>query len=184
MADNNQIQGEGDYDAARRYRKEQEAFALFESGFEKGFVTSRAENFIAPMLAHGHRSQALLLMLAEEMDRELFEAILKSLDHGQHTVPARALVERASAGVQTEQRVLEFSSPTSIYVWLGDYEAAADSDDTVTTTIIAWDRYPPTWRNSPGMKRKLEKMGVVAYWRAKGFPPQCHPAGAKDFNCD
>lgn len=27
MADNNQIQGEGDYDAARRYRKDQEAFA-------------------------------------------------------------------------------------------------------------------------------------------------------------
>ena len=27
MADNNQIQGEGNYDAARRYRKEQESFA-------------------------------------------------------------------------------------------------------------------------------------------------------------
>lgn len=27
MADNNQIQGEGDYKAARRFRKEQEAFA-------------------------------------------------------------------------------------------------------------------------------------------------------------
>lgn len=27
MADNNQIQGEGDYDAARRYRAEQEKFA-------------------------------------------------------------------------------------------------------------------------------------------------------------
>lgn len=27
MADNNQIQGEGDYEAARRYRKAQEEFA-------------------------------------------------------------------------------------------------------------------------------------------------------------
>jgi len=27
MADKNQIQGEGDYEAARRYRKEQEEFA-------------------------------------------------------------------------------------------------------------------------------------------------------------
>jgi hypothetical protein len=34
------------------------------------------------------------------------------------------------------------------------------------------------------MKRNLERMGVVAYWRAQGFPPQCHPAGAKDFSCD
>jgi hypothetical protein len=67
---------------------------------------------------------------------------------------------------------------------LGDFDAAAETDDTVTTAIVAWDRYPPRWRNSPGMKRKLERMGVVAYWRAKGFPPQCHPVGAKDFNCD
>jgi tetratricopeptide (TPR) repeat protein len=164
--------------------KEQEAFALFESGFEKGFVTSRFENFIAPMLAHGHRSEALLLLGAEDMDRELFEAILRSLDHGQPTVPARPLVERATARADAEQRVIEFSSPTSVYVWLGDYDAAADSDDIVTTAIVAWDRYPPTWRNSPGWKRKLEKMGVVAYWRAKGYPPQCHPVGAKDFKCD
>jgi hypothetical protein len=27
MADNDQVQGEGNYEAARRYRKEQEAFA-------------------------------------------------------------------------------------------------------------------------------------------------------------
>jgi hypothetical protein len=162
----------------------QEAIALFKTGFEKGFVTSRAENFIAPMLANGHRSEALLLLNAEEMERELFEAILRSLDHGQHTVPARALVERASANVDAEQRVIEFASPTSIYVWLGDYDAAADSDDTVTTTVVAWDRYPPTWRNSPGWKRKLEKMGVPAYWRAKGFPPQCQPVGKADFRCD
>jgi len=156
----------------------QEAIALFKTGFEKGFVTSRAENFIAPMLANGHRSEALLLLNAEEMERELFEAILRSLDHGQHTVPARALVERASANVDAEQRVIEFASPTSIYVWLGDYDAAADSDDTVTTTVVAWDRYPPTWRNSPGWKRKLEKMGVAAYW------PQCRAVGPKDFTCD
>jgi TolB-like protein len=164
--------------------KEAEAFALFESGFEKGFVTSRFENFIAPMLARGHRSEALLLLGAEDMDRELFQAILKSLDHGQPTVPARALVQRAASRADARQRVIEFASPSSVYVMLGDFDAAAETDDTVTTAIVAWDRYPPGWRNSPGMKRKLERMGVVAYWRAKGFPPQCHPVGAKDFNCD
>jgi len=164
--------------------KEQEAFALFESGFEKGFVTSRFENFIAPMLAHGHRSEALLLMGVEDMDRELFQAILRSLDHGQPTVPARELVERSIARADSEQRVIEFSAPSSIYVWLGDFDAAARTDDIVTSTIVAWDRYPPNWRNSPGMKLKLERMGAVAYWRAKGFPPQCHPVGAKDFTCD
>ena len=71
-----------------------------------------------------------------------------------------------------------------LYLWLGDYDSVGTSDDRVTTAIIAWDRHPASWRNSPGMKRKLEKMGVAAYWRAKGFPPQCHPVGAKDFTCD
>jgi hypothetical protein len=50
--------------------------------------------------------------------------------------------------------------------------------------MVAWDRHPASFRNSPGMKMKLEKLGAVAYWRAKGFPPQCHPVGATDFNCD
>ena len=118
------------------------------------------------------------------MDRELLRAILASLDHGRPTVPARELVERASANVDSEQRVIEFASPNSLYIWLGDYEAAANADDVVTTAILAWERYPPSWRNSPGWKRKLERMGVAGYWRAKGFPPQCHAVGAKDFNCD
>jgi TolB-like protein len=164
--------------------KVQEAIALFETGFEKGFVTSRFENFVAPMLANGHRSEALLLLGVEDMDRELFEALEQSLDQGKPTVPARALVERSTARADARQRVLEFASPSSVYVMLGDFDGAAQTDDTVTTAIVVWDRYPPAWRNSPGMKRKLERMGAVAYWRANGFPPQCHALGATDFRCD
>jgi hypothetical protein len=75
-------------------------------------------------------------------------------------------------------------TPTHLYIWFGDYDSAGKSDDLVTTTIAAWDRYPAGWRNSPGMKAKLEAQGVVAYWRKHGFPPQCHAAGANDFHCD
>ena len=63
-------------------------------------------------------------------------------------------------------------------------QVAGKADDRVTTTIIAWDRYPTGWRNSPGMKLKLKNQGVVDYWRKHGFPPQCHALGADDFNCD
>jgi hypothetical protein len=48
----------------------------------------------------------------------------------------------------------------------------------------AWDRYPAGWRNSPGMKSKLQAQGVVAYWRKHGVPPQCHAVGVDDFSCD
>jgi TolB-like protein len=164
--------------------KEDEAFALYESGFEHGFVFSRSENFIAPLLARGHRAEALLLIGTDTMAPELREALLSKLDHPQIPVAnVRALVERHANDPEFGSDSGNLSV-THAYMWLGDYDAAANSDDRVSTTIVAWDRYPASWRNSPGMKLKLEKQGVLAYWRAKGFPPQCHPVGATDFNCE
>jgi TolB-like protein len=164
--------------------REDEAFALFDSGIAKGFTTSRTENFIAPMVARGHRSEALLLMGAGTMAPELRDALVLKLDNPQAPLAdVHALVERHAHDPEVDQSKGTLTV-THLYLWLGDYDSAGSSDDTVTTTIVAWDRYPAAWRNSPGMKLKLQKMGVVAYWRAKGFPPQCHPAGANDFNCD
>jgi hypothetical protein len=54
----------------------------------------------------------------------------------------------------------------------------------VMAWMPAWDRYPAGWRNSPGMKSKLQAQGVVAYWRKHGVPPQCHAVGVDDFSCD
>ena len=163
--------------------KEDQAFALYESGFEKGFVGSRSESFIAPLLARGHRPEALLLMGVAKMAPELREAVLTKLDHPQTPIAnVRALVERHAADLSEPE--LGNLSLTHLYLWLGDYDSVATSDDSVTTTIVAWDRYPASFRNSPGMKLKLEKIGATAYWRAKGFPPQCHPLGANDFRCD
>ena len=153
---------------------------------EKGFVFSRTESFIAPMLARGRRSEALLLMGVETLAPDLREALLTKLDHPETAMAVadiRALVERHLADPELSQANGTMTG-THMYMWLGDYEAAGNFDDRVSTTISAWDRHPPTWRNSAGMKAKLAKQGAVAYWRAKGFPPQCHPVGAKDFTCD
>jgi tetratricopeptide (TPR) repeat protein len=166
--------------------KEAQAFALYDTGLEKGFVFSRTESFIAPMLARGRRSEGLLLMGVETLAPDLREALLTTLDHPESRLPSaevRALVERHRKDPELSGATGTLT-PTHLFMWLGDYDAAGESDDRVTTTIAAWDRYPAAWRNSPGMKAKLEKMGVVAYWRAKGFPPQCHALGAKDFKCD
>ena len=163
--------------------REDEAFALYDSGIEKGFVFSRTESFIAPLLARGHRSEALLLMGVQTMSPELREALLTKLDHPETLVAnARALVERHKDDPEVTDRAT--LTLTHLYLWLGDYDSVGTSDDHVTTTIVAWDRHPAAFRNSSGMKAKLANMGVAAYWRAKGFPPQCHPAGPTDFNCD
>ena len=63
-------------------------------------------------------------------------------------------------------------------------DLSAASDDIVTDQIIAWERDPPGWRNSPQMKAKLVGLGAVDYWRQHGFPPQCRAVGKDDFSCD
>jgi TolB-like protein len=164
--------------------REDEGIALYNSGLEKGFVFSRTESFIAPLFARGHRAEALLLMGVETMSPELREALLTKLDHPEATIPnVRALVERHKGDAEVSGPGATLTV-THLYLWLGDYDSVGTSDDRVTTTMVAWDRHPASFRNSPGMKMKLEKLGAVAYWRAKGFPPQCHQAGATDFNCD
>jgi TolB-like protein len=165
-------------------QKYDEAFALFDSGIDKGFTLSRTESFIAPMFARGRRSEALLLMKVQDMDPELRDALVMRLDNPQAPLAdAHALVER-----HLDDPVIRENStsigPTHLYLWLGDFDGAGQSDDHVSTAISAWDRYPPAWRNSPGMKKKLAMQGVFDYWRVNGFPPQCHPLGAQDFNCD
>jgi TolB-like protein len=163
---------------------EDQGIALFESGFDKGFVFSRGESFIAPMMARGHRNEALLLIQVGTLAPELREALLGKWAHPDTPVAdARALVQRH---VNDPEVVSPSSmlSVTHLYEWLGDYDSAGTSDDRVTSTIAAWDRYPAGWRNSPGMKLKLERIGAATYWRAHGFPPQCHARGAADFSCD
>ncbi len=162
--------------------REEEAIALFEAGVAKGFTYSRAENFIAPLMARGNRLAAMFMMGVQDMPPELRDAVVKSLDTNIPAANARALVARDAADPASP--MFAHITLTHLHLWLGDYDSVGASDDRIATTIVAWDRYPPSFRNSPGMKLKLEKMGVTAYWRVKGFPPQCHPVGAKDFNCD
>lgn len=46
-----------------------------------------------------------------------------------------------------------------------------------------WFPYPLEFRNSPHRKRLMREFGLPEYWRKHGFPPQCKPVGADDFEC-
>jgi adenylate cyclase len=39
-------------------------------------------------------------------------------------------------------------------------------------------------RNTPRFKILMRNAGMVDYWRQRGWPNLCHPAGSTDFNCD
>ena len=39
-------------------------------------------------------------------------------------------------------------------------------------------------RKTERFKKVVRDLGLVEYWGARGWPAQCHPAGANDFACD
>ena len=47
-----------------------------------------------------------------------------------------------------------------------------------------WSPEYPQWRKSPEFKEHVRKLNLEAYWREHGFPPQCRPLDANDFECN
>ena len=157
------------------------AVQLFDEGLASGFARGRAGSFI-PILAQrgdGQAAKALLETLgAKAVLREAAVAAFRA-PHGS-VVPAglkRYLSDPTdpfAAGI----------APLRRQMWLHDYRGQALDDEGEDLLLIAWEPFPPDFRNSPEFKRLLEHMGVPAYWRQHGFPPQCRPLGRADFRCD
>jgi TolB-like protein len=160
-----------------------EAIELFEQGVAQGFVTSRAENFVGPLVARGDLLAAQLLL-----DDIGYAPVARNILIGALKNPGRPSKEAAS----TIRNYLAKSDNPDLWVaglmhpllWLQEFDEVGETDDGYNSTIIIWEPFPPGFRNSPGFKLKLDRSGVLAYWRKHGFPPQCRAVGAKDFTCD
>lgn len=40
------------------------------------------------------------------------------------------------------------------------------------------------FRQSPDFKKAVSEFNMLPFWQTHGFPPQCHPIGDQDFECD
>ena len=160
------------------------ALDLFKRGVAAGFIISRAGSFVGPLAARGDVLAVQLLMddmgLAPEVRNLLIDALTRQ---GATSKDDVVVIERYFASTDDPNlRTLGLSHP---YLWLGEFDKAAAANKTDSAqSIISWELFPPTFRNSPGFKRVLEANGVLAYWRQHGFPPQCRPLGREDFSCD
>jgi TolB-like protein len=52
------------------------------------------------------------------------------------------------------------------------------------STTWFWHPSYAAVRKTDRFKRLAANLGLVEYWRARGWPAQCHPQGATDFACD
>jgi TolB-like protein len=157
-----------------------EAIKLFEQGVQGGFVLSRSDNFVGPLVQRGQLTTAALLMQANSIPPDVGAALLAALANPDAKIPQD--VENLEGQFNDIGDVAR-QTETHVYLWLRDFERVAATDDSATTTLVAWDRYPPGWYGSTWFKQRLQRMGVVAYWRTHGFPAQCKAQGADDFAC-
>jgi TolB-like protein len=79
-----------------------------------------------------------------------------------------------------------------VYLYVGAPERALDFFDGAadaqslggaTISMTIWTPGYAPLRNTERFKRLVRKMGLVDYWRAKGWPEFCHPAKGDDFTC-
>jgi TolB-like protein/DNA-binding winged helix-turn-helix (wHTH) protein len=102
------------------------------------------------------------------------------------TDPAAAREARAAIEQEvTRQRIY----PARFWMELGDLDAAVDSIERnvlrhdINAMRDLWWRDGADLRAHPRFRPFIERIGLVEYWRAAGWPDVCRPAG-ESFTCD
>ena len=163
--------------------KSGEALALFEEGVHAGFITNRADSFIPLLVERGDRIGARVLLDRLGVKSELAGLLMQALSAPTPTPPnAGELVARDLPA--SDQGVAFRLGHVRALVWLGAYDLVPAASDNNSDEMVAWDRYPPSFRGSAGFKKTLEQLNVPAFWREHGYPPQCRAIGETDFTCE
>jgi tetratricopeptide (TPR) repeat protein len=159
------------------------AIDLYAQGGAAGFVWNRAESFVGPLLRRGERIGALLLLKELGATPELNAALLEIL--GKPAASRSALADEiVRAALSDGDSLFMQRARHKVQLWIGDYDRLAASPEVNTDMLVHWEPGFPRFRNSPAFKTILGRLGIPAYWREHGYPPQCRPAGKTDFTCD
>src|SRR5262249_1565685 len=89
------------------------------------------------------------------------------------TLPRIGNLSFAYMHVGAPERVLEFYED----------EISAGYFQPISTTWF-WHPTYAAVRKTERFKKVAEGLGLVEYWRARGWPQQCRPAGPNDFLCE
>jgi hypothetical protein len=109
----------------------------------------------------------------------MLEAAAKILDSAPAKAATPASLPRignlsfAYMHVGAPERVLEFYED----------EVAGDYFQPISATWF-WHPTYAAVRKTERFRKVASDLGLVEYWRARGWPAQCRPAGESDFACD
>ena len=104
---------------------------------------------------------------------------------------AARLLRLKAAGAPLPGNLKSLGPLDWVYLYTGAPERALDAYEAdLEVGRMAIPRLPLVWHASYAPVRKTERfkaylrrLGLVDYWRAKGWPEFCHPVGADDFAC-
>ena len=67
------------------------------------------------------------------------------------------------------------------WIYFGVWDEIADNP--AAFSYIYWHPDGDEFRKTDVSKAVMRESGALAYWQARGFPPQCKPVGDDDFEC-
>lgn len=167
-----------------------DSLGLYEHSLMAGATQHHELMFLMPRVMAGEQLEALTVFDQSGMDRALAIAMVAGLsDRTRQPQRIDALVAaiRSRLGSTPEELTFDPEDGTNqvqMCLWLRDFDCLANARKVSQSFLEHWMPGIPGLRASAGFKRVLDKLNVPAYWRAHGYPPQCHAVGATDFTCE
>ncbi|MDH5584872.1 MAG: hypothetical protein OEY82_13480 [Gammaproteobacteria bacterium] len=157
------------------------ALEIHETVLRHGFF-GNSDPFLYLYIATGEERTALIAIAAANAASGINNAT--AYEYRAMSDPAfdfeaeKTLIEQAYVPPGETEPVISLTYP--------DYLLRYRRYDEMQSSEMAywWYPHPQEFRNSPHRKRLMRLTGMPEYWRKHGFPPQCRPVGADDFECD
>jgi adenylate cyclase len=167
---------ENEYETLMGLGRLDDAWAHFEAALSQGRVTHQYVNF--HLLARFEQKSAFMIAANQSLwlpgwrrHEEVYEAMRHpERDHSALVTDLMEFVqEKPGAGAGYIENLL---------LPLGAY------DQLLPFPLLMWGPDYVGYRRSPQFRDYIHRSGVFDYWREQGYPPQCRPRGARDFQCD
>ena len=166
---------ENEYELLWVMGRPEEAWEHFEQSIRRGVVTQHYVNFA--LLAHFQEETTFIFAANQYVwlqgwrRHDEIYAAYRNPD-GDHTQLVEEILRFAEFDGEKSAGYLE-----NMLIPLGAY-------DLVPFAMLIWGPDYGGYRRSPQFDDYIRRSGVLDYWRAHGFPPQCRTAGADGFECD
>ena len=144
----------------------------------------------APMLANIYASEGRLTDAADAADALKNDPPSAAFSRSDEVAK---LLRAAAAKASPPATLPAFPAPTEfIYLYAGAPQRVLDGYQRRAEVnyfggnvdSLVWHPSYAAVRRTTQFKALMKKAGMIEYWRAKGWPAQCHAIGADDFACE